>query len=235
MTNSQRYTVVLDDDPIVARFIQKALNLRAMAFSSAQTLLASAKSLQPVAAFIDIHLESESGLRILPELRSTWAFAPLIVITSDGADAALTEALSSGADDFIRKPIRPSELASRLHTRLVDQAQKEAKHLIQIEDVAVDREHQSLRGPKGNRYLSSTEMNLFLSLLQAQGSVVSRSTLKLRCWGQIAVSDNALDRKIYELRRALKDVGAQIEVGTSYGTGFCLATPLAKPPQSAQS
>jgi DNA-binding response OmpR family regulator len=217
------YTITLDDDPMVPRLIQKCLGIRSIPFTSAEKLLAVADRYQPVAAFIDIHLDGEgSGLHTIPLLRSKWAFCPLIVVTSDPTDEAVTEALACGADDFVRKPIRASELSARLQTRLIDQAQKEAKSIIQAADLSLDRAHRVLKGPSGERYLSLTEVNLFLSLLQARGTVVPRATLKLRCWGQIAVSDNALDRKIYEVRRALKEIGSRISVGTAYGVGFVL-------------
>ncbi len=226
MTNTldNRYTVTLDDDPMVPRMIQKALGLKTVAFTSAEKLLAAVDSYQPVAAFIDIHLGTEpNGLGILPVLRERWPFCPILVVTADPTDEAVTDALARGADDFLRKPIRPKELNARLQTRLVDQAQKQAKNVVTLADVAVDQAYRTLRGPTGERYLSPTETNLLLALIQAHGTTVPRSTLKTRCWDQIAVSNNALDRKIYELRRALGEVGSRLEIGTAYGVGFSLS------------
>lgn len=220
-----KYTITLDDDPIVHRLIQKSLGIKSLQFKSAEKLVETSSHYQPVAAFVDIHLEAdENGLHIIPILKAKWPFCPILVITSDPSDEAVSEALASGADDFVRKPIRPKELAARLQARLIDQAQKEAKNVIHMGDLTLDRTHRILKGPRGERYLSSTEINLFMSLLQAKGTVVPRSALKLRCWGQIAVSDNALDRKIYEVRRALKETGSNVNVGTAYGVGFALET-----------
>jgi DNA-binding response OmpR family regulator len=200
--SGNEYIIVLDDDPMVARIIQKSLGLKTLQYSTVESLTAEAGKFHPVAAFVDIHLETETGLSAVPVLKAKWPFCPIIVITGDSTDDAITEALACGADDFVRKPIRPKELAARLQTRLIDQAQKEAKNVLRVGD------------------LSATEINLFLSLLQARGTIVPRSTLKLRCWGQIAVSDNALDRKVYEVRRALREIGSQLNVGTAYGVGF---------------
>lgn len=217
------YTITLDDDPMVSKMIQKALGIKTIAFTSAEKLAADADRYHPVAAFIDIHLDADkNGLSIIPALKEKWPFCPILVITGDPTDDAVTEALASGADDFLRKPIRPKELSARLQTRLVDQAQKEAKNVIHFADVTLDRAYRALRGPNGERYLSPTETNLFLALVQARGTTVPRSTLKMRCWDQITVSNNALDRKIYELRRALQEVGSHLEIGTAYGVGFSL-------------
>ena len=225
------YTITLDDDPMVSRLIQKALGIKSLGFSSAARLLECASDYKPLAAFIDIHLDSDSGLSIIPTLKEKWPFCPILVVTSDPTEDAVAEGLASGADDFVRKPIRPKELQSRLQARFVDQAQKEAKNVLDLADIRLDRAHRELSGPDGERYLSDTEINLLVALIQAKGTVVPRNTLKLRCWGQIAVSDNALDRKIYEVRRALKEIGSRITVTTAYGVGFSLGPPdLAKSP-----
>jgi DNA-binding response OmpR family regulator len=219
----KEYTITLDDDPMVPRMIQKALGIKSIPFVSPEQLLATAEKYHPVAAFIDIHLGVDTtGLGVIPALRQRWPFCPILVVTSDPTDEAVTEALASGADDFLRKPIRPKELNARLQTRLIDQAQKEARNVIVFADVSLDQAYRTLRGPSGERYLSPTETNLFLALVQARGTTVPRSTLKTRCWDQIAVSNNALDRKIYELRRALAEVGSRLNIGTAYGVGFSL-------------
>src|SRR5690348_13248237 len=71
------YTITLDDDPMVAKMIQKALGLKTISFSSAETLTESIDRYQPVAAFVDIHLDADSnGLSIIPALREKWPFCP---------------------------------------------------------------------------------------------------------------------------------------------------------------
>jgi DNA-binding winged helix-turn-helix (wHTH) protein len=46
--------------------------------------------------------------------------------------------------------------------------------------------------------------------------------MKRKCWGQIYVSDNALNRKLHEVRRALKEISNVVSIRTLYGTGFVL-------------
>lgn len=223
-TRDYSYTVTLDDDPIVPRLIESTLRIPSKAFHSAKQLVEVASLLHPVAVFIDIHLGSDpSGLSIIPTLRQNWPYAPIIVITADPSDEAVSEALASGADDFVRKPLRPKELIARLQVRLVDQAQKEARQIFHFANLELNQQSRCLRGPKGERFLSPTEMSLFLAVTQARGTVVPRRTLKQRCWDNVRVSDNALDRKVHELRKALMDVGSIAGIGTSYGSGFFIS------------
>lgn len=219
------YTLTLDDDPIVHKIIERATGLKSIPFKSGQDLLNNnPSSYKPAGVFIDIHLsDSESGLQLIPKLREEWPFCPFIIITSDPTEGAVTDALTCGADDFVTKPLRPKELLARFQARLADQAAKQSRQSFQFGEFTFDCGHRMLSGNQGTRYLSNTETNLLLCLLQAKGTIVSRETLKMKCWGGLKVSDGALDRKIYEVRKALQEIGGDASsIRTSYGVGFGL-------------
>lgn len=222
---AQPYAIAIDDDPIVAKLIEAALGTRILAFSGARPLLQADRDWNPIAIFVDVHLEGENGLSALPEIRQRWRYCPIIVITGDSDDKAIAEALSLGADDFMMKPLRPREIIARLQARLTDQAMKRGSQSICFGDIQLDQAHRLLKGPKGERFLSPTEMNLLLALMRSGGTTLERGVLKNQCWDHIAVSDNALDRKVFEVRRALGDVGSRSSIATAYGVGFFLESP----------
>ncbi len=222
---TKSYTLTIDDDPIVAKLIEGALGLPTYSFSSTKHLFQHADGLDPTAIFVDIHLEAENGLTELPKLRNQWRYCPIIVITGDSDDKVIAEALSLGADDFIMKPLRPREIVARLQARLADQALKQGRQSLTYGDIQLDQVHRVMRGPKGERFLSPTEMNLLVALMRSAGTTLERSVLKNQCWDHIAVSDNALDRKVFEVRRALLDIGSRCSIGTAYGVGFYLDLP----------
>ncbi len=225
---NRRYVVVLDDDPLVSRIIEKSLDLKSVHFDSGKTLLAEAWRYHPVAAFIDIHLGvDDCGLDVMPSLRATWRYCPLLVITSDPTDDAVGRAMDAGADDFLQKPIRPKELVARLQTRLGDLAAKQAKNVVSYGDIALDIMNRQVRGPLGTRFLSPTEVKLLICLLSSKGTIVPKQRLKRQGWRDIAVSENALDRKIFELRRALRDVTESVTLKAVYGAGLTLLTKTA--------
>ena len=218
------YIIVLDDDPMVERIIGSATGKATKNFDSIKALETKVDSLNPIALFVDIHLGlQETGLDILPSLKIKWPFAPIVVITSDRDENAVGDALAAGADDFIYKPINAKELVARLQARLGELAKREAREVIKIADVTVDTAHRVIANSSGHhRYLSPTEMNLLTCLLDAHGTVVRRDAMKRKCWGQIYVSDNALNRKLHEVRRALKEISQVVAIRTIYGTGFVL-------------
>jgi DNA-binding response OmpR family regulator len=113
-----RYSITLDDDPMVYRLIESMTDIKSLPFSVRGKLSSSLSQYRPVVVFVDVHLGSESGLQAIPFLKSRWPFAPVIVMTSDPASDAVAEALDCGADRLYRKPLNKTELVSRLQTRL---------------------------------------------------------------------------------------------------------------------
>lgn len=216
------YTVTLDDDPLAAKIIEDTLSLKNFCFSTSQELLANAAKFEPMGAFIDIHLEGECGLDAVPAMRTIWPSTAIIVMTGDEADELVGQALAAGADDFIRKPIKPAEVMARLKARLEDLKDKNGHTLLRFGDLRVDLRHKSLTGPGGQLILSSREVELLAELIRANGVVIPKGVLKRELWKNVSVSDNALDRKIFEVRKALKEVSRNVELQSIYGVGMVL-------------
>jgi len=217
------YTITLDDDPTVRLLIERTLRTKSLPFVSAKALLQQASRFQPVAVFVDIHLSlDESGLEVLPTLRANWPYTPLLVITSDLGDTAISEALALGADDFLRKPLQGGELIARLQARFWARALLQDRHRLTIGDLTIDRFHNVVAGPLGKRSCSMAVINLIACLAETKGILVPRDTVKQHVWGQIKVSNNALDRKISEARSLLTDTTRTVSIRTVYGLGFSL-------------
>lgn len=216
----EAYTVTLDDDIVVPKIIEKITELPSLAFVRADELTRTGPSLRPACAFIDINLGTkESGLDLIPQLREWWPDTPIIVITSGEDDEVIGQSLAVGANDFVRKPFRPRELMARMQTRIAEmQRRSRVEHIRVGESVLYIRQRRLQQGDSKS-YLSPVESDLLLSLVEAGGTVVPKQDLKRKLWGDINVSDNALDRRISSLRRALKDVGEDSKIESIYGSG----------------
>jgi two-component system response regulator MtrA len=217
------HTVTLDDDPVVPRMIQEILGIRTVSFASVTALKASFDQLDPVGVFVDIHLAgNECGLDIVPQIKARWPASPIIVITGDLQESLIGQALASGADDFILKPIRPGELVARLLTRKSEIDLRNNQTVLHFGDLVLNLRHKSLVGPKGQCFQSAREVEILAYLIRVNGMVIDKANLKRRIWGNIAVSDNALDRKLFEVRKAIKGVSDTVEIGAVYGQGIVL-------------
>lgn len=224
ITSQDFYTITLDDDPMVHQIIERATRIPSKLYEDPKKLAAELPDLQPKAAFVDLNLgdHEATGLDLVPLIRKTFPFCPILVVTSSPAEEAIAKALATGADDFIRKPIIPEEVDARLKLRMEDAAKKAAKEVIEYGDVQIDCIHRTITGPRGQRFLSPIESTLLACLANMDGSIVQKDTLKVRCWGQIKVTDNALHRKLHAVRALLKDVSDNVFIQTKYGVGFAL-------------
>jgi len=216
-----QYTITLDDDPMISRMIEVAMGLKSLSFSSGATFLTRAQRYQPLAIFVDIHLGTgDSGLDLIPQIRTRWPYCPVLVVTSDPSDEAVGQALAAGANDFIRKPIIAKELIARFQARTIEMAERQGRSVVTIGDVTIDVPLNLISGISVRRHLSTADIRLFVALVEARGTVISKEDLKRKIWGDLKVSDNAMDKKIYEVRQALSDVSKAVKIKSEYGQGI---------------
>ncbi len=220
MDRRKRYTITLDDDPIVHKIIAKITGMNSLPFSNPEKLVERAKSYDPVAIFIDIHLGVETlGLDIIPRLREAWSQIPLLVVTADPAAKWVGQALAVGANDFVRKPLIPEEFRGRLQARISEMNILAGKDEIQIFDVVYDRRFRTLHRDDRMTHLPNLEAKLFETLAENNGMAIPKEVLKGNLWGKVSISENALDKKVSSLRSHLRDLGANFELKSAYRGG----------------
>jgi DNA-binding winged helix-turn-helix (wHTH) protein len=79
-----------------------------------------------------------------------------------------------------------------------------------------------LSAPGGPVQLEPRVMQVMLMLADARGGVVTREQLIVGCWGGPIVGDDAVNRAIAELRRALRQTSAAVNVETIPKVGYRL-------------
>jgi DNA-binding response OmpR family regulator len=218
------YTVTFDPDPASHTAIAAATGVQSKWAASAADL-DKLQDLQPVAVFLDVRLgvDHEGAGGLIPRLKEAWPTSPIILTGCDTAGPELlTEGVALGADDFVCKEIGPAELMRRVEIRRSALARRAARETIAFGDLTIDTLQRSVTSARGQKFLSPTEIKLLAELAKAGGGVVPRDTLKTRCWPHVNVSDNALNRKLYEIRRRLKPICEGINIRTIYGVGFVM-------------
>lgn len=227
MQTGKKYTITVDDDPMISSLIQKFTGLKTISYTNADEFLAKAETHKPVACFIDVHLDkNQSGIDFISRLSHIWAFVPLIVMTSDPKSSLIAQALASGASDFVRKPLQKEELVARLQARLSEMAMRAQDQIQHIgQGVTFNYRQKLIQLGDQKSFISPLEADLLSALLSAKGMLVAKSTLKRKLWGELSVSDNALDRRISDLRKSLRDIGSEVNVESVYGEGLQLSSP----------
>ena len=107
---------IVDDDEEMGRAVSLMLRLLdcqtrhfLKARIAAQTLLAGGR---PDMMILDINMPEVSGLDMLEFLRrrKEWKDLPVIMLSSEAADATVDQAMQIGADGYVMKPVTIEEL-----------------------------------------------------------------------------------------------------------------------------
>ncbi|MCD8118873.1 MAG: response regulator transcription factor [Lachnospiraceae bacterium] len=155
-------------------------------------------------ALLDVSLEDGNGYGLCRQIRELKDL-PVIFVTASSDEYSVITGLDLGADDYIAKPFRPRELASRI--RSVLRRCGRAQSVIELGDVRVDTEKADVRKNGRELNLSALEYRLLLVFLNNRGIVLSRNRLLSEIWDIAGdyVNDNTLTVYIKRLREKIED------------------------------
>jgi two-component system response regulator ArlR len=220
--NGGEYVICIDDDPVVARILERVTACSVVSFSSVAGFRAQAQRYHPSAVFLDIHLSEESGIELIPEIRESWPRCPILVITSDESSDWVGRALAAGAQDFLRKPLHPEEVRARLCIRKEEARLLGDAHEVSLGNTLFDRQNRILSCGKERIFLPELEAKLFGVLVDNQRTLCARELLVSGVWPGVAVSDNALEQRIASIRKSLVRVASNVRIKTVRGKGYLL-------------
>ena len=115
---------VVDDDEAVRDSLQWLLEgkgYRVRCFDSAESFLSRYDPREVACMFVDIRMESMSGLDLQDRLIERKSPLPLVFITGHGDVPMAVETMKKGALDFIQKPFREEDLET-LVEKMLDRA-----------------------------------------------------------------------------------------------------------------
>lgn len=139
----------------------------------------------------------------------------LAVLPPNAASETVQAALAAGADDFVMNSASAEEILLRTAARTQLNPQRAGA-------MTIEPEGRVIKGDKGSKFLSPIDFRIIQLLVSALGNVVTREKIKAECWPSTEVSDNAMNRKIHEVRRIIASVCPQLTIRTVYGLGFAL-------------
>lgn len=154
----------------------------------------------------DWHLPDINGDQVMMALKSASRLPPVIFLTGNDSEEAITEILLSGADDYIVKPPSISVLHARIRALMRRiQVEKEALDQEQIGDFLVDYTHKKILKNDRAIALTNIELTLALEIFKHRGQIVSRSSLyQLLGIHEVAVDTRRLDVHISHIRKKLE-------------------------------
>jgi len=222
-SSTPSFTITIDDDRIIGDLIEKIVGVKNFYFESMDAFFLDQSFGEPIACFIDVHLaEGTSGLELIPNIKKRWPHIPVIMISADKEGSLIGRALALGAHDFISKPLKPEEVTGRLSVRRQELLLRKQTSTLSFGDISIDTEHGLLIGPLGKVHLAPKDVRILALLVRSEGIIVSRAAVKAEAWGQTKVSDNSLNRKVYQVKKHIKQVSDDVSLNSLYGKGIVL-------------
>ena len=153
---------------------------------------------------LDISLSEGNGFAVCKAIKSNYNI-PVIFLTASGDEYSTVTGFELGADDYIAKPFRPRELASRIRNIL--RLTGGTGTVINLGKITVDTVKGIASKNGKDLYLSALEYRLLLVFLNNRGRILSRPQLLEAIWdiaGEF-VNDNTLTVYIKRLREKIED------------------------------
>src|SRR5713101_7068614 len=127
--------LIVDDDPGVRQSVRLCLepdNARVLGVGTSTGALGALERSRFDVVFLDLWLQSESGLTVLPEILRRQPGVGVIVITAFATFESAVEAMKMGAVDYLPKPFTPEQV--RAAARRVVTANVRKRQLGELRD-----------------------------------------------------------------------------------------------------
>lgn len=186
--------MVVDDDQDLAEMLGIVLNgvgMEVDLVSRGDEAIEIFRNSQPDLVLLDIMLPGTDGIEVCKEIRKQSTRVPIVMLTAKSDTHDIVKGLEAGADDYMVKPFKPSELVARIRTRL-RRVGGDLNGNLTIGDLAIDIvEHTVSRGGK-EIPLTRLEFELLVALAKEPGRVFTREALLGEVWGYRHSTDTRL-------------------------------------------
>jgi DNA-binding response OmpR family regulator len=227
--------LIIEDELSMARSLERGLAAEGytvdVAFDGEEGL-ARARSQPYDAIVLDLMLPKVNGYAVTKELRDAGVPVPVLMLTAKQGEFDQTEALDTGADDFLSKPFSYPVLLARLRA-LIRRGGSTQGAVLSHSDIQLDtKEHRCWRAGE-EVTLTAREFSLLSYLLHRRGEPVSKSELLQHVWDPTVERDaNVVEVYVGYLRRKLDRPGEPSHSETVRSAGYRLSGEAIAPAES---
>ncbi|MFP5439679.1 MAG: response regulator transcription factor [Bacteroidia bacterium] len=173
---------------------------------------------------VDIMLPGGSGLELVKEIKTLQKQEAVIIISAkDSVDDKVT-GLDLGADDYLPKPFHLAELHARVKSAIRRRNQNGSNKII-LANMELLPEERTVTVDNVSLTLNRKEFDLLYYFMINPNRLISKTALAESVWGDFIDQADNLDfvySQIKNLRKKLKDVGAEADIQAVYGMGYKL-------------
>jgi two-component system alkaline phosphatase synthesis response regulator PhoP len=164
-----------------------------------------AKQVLPHLVILDIMMPRKNGVEVCEILRAQPAFKETLILflTALSDEATQIKGLTTGADDYISKPISPQVFLSKVNS-LFRRVNKQEHVIVESNGLTIDPEKFVVSHENKEYTLAKKEFELLYLLASKPGRVFLRNEILSQVWGNdVIVGDRTIDVHIRKIRQKL--------------------------------
>jgi DNA-binding response OmpR family regulator len=217
--------LVVDDEKRLAAALRTGLTAEGFAVDVALTgdeglWLATENTYDAI--ILDIMLPGLNGYEVCRRLRDAGDWTPILMLTAKSGEWDETEALDTGADDYLSKPFSFVVLVAHLRA-LLRRGRPERPVVMDCGDLVVDPAARSCRRAGTPIDLTAREFAVLEYLMVRPGEVVSKSDIVDHVWDMHFDGDlNVVEVHVSALRRKIDTPFGRHAIETVRGAGYRL-------------
>ncbi|GAA1317199.1 response regulator transcription factor [Pseudonocardia xinjiangensis] len=235
--------LIIEDDSTIGNVLESSLRSHGHQVfweSTGTAGLARAASTPVDLVLLDLGLPDLDGVEVCRQLRRAQPGSILVILTARSAEMDVVVGLEAGADDYLVKPVRLTELHARIRAHLRRNEGSTARAVRPIGDLVVDVTRRRVTVAGHELRLRPKEFDLLARLAAQPDVALSRETLMSEVWDEHWYgSTKTLDVHVAALRRKIEEIAAATkarvpEIVTLRGHGYRLELDPPEPRNAAR-
>lgn len=175
------------------------------------------------AIVLDVMLPGLNGFQVCQRLRDGDVWTPILMLTAKDGELDETEALDTGADDYVTKPFSHAVLVARLRA-LMRRGSRERPTVLAAGDLRVDPASRRCWRGDVEVALTARELSVLEYLVRHAGQVLSKRDILDHVWDDDFEGDpNIVEVYVRYLRKKIDLPFERRAIETVRGSGYRLA------------